>query len=511
MNMATNSTDKMHKERSFLRSESQCLRTAARSTTSPAKGRASKGARTLLFVTFALVSGCSKEPPQGASIHADSDSGRLAQPAIATTDELIVYLDTSKSIQGYVAAGNKSVYSMSLRELRNVASLLDRPLQTWVRSVDADVGERMNDVALNRASTSVAIYQGDETNLASAIAQFGQPALIETTASGKQVSRIPLIHVLVTDGVQSTDSASNEADCDSGSDQVCVRAQLSRWLRAGWAGSLIGIRSEFRGPVYSEINHKIAGAPYKIAYASSPEDPKTMRPFYLYVFSPDAAALTEFIGKFKRRLRASVAGAVIRELPLNLSFAAGPASARVLTPPSGDIISVEGGHGVDTDRLTVRFDAHDARGNAGSSIALSVHIPWSPDALDMGTPRELGHLVAWSAVRRDGSKDGDIHQRIPQIRVGEPLVGGDGSIELPIMPAWPAGTGDRSWAIYAVRGVIRLDPDTPTWIREWSTDLDNAPEYGNRTLFLENAALGIWRSRNNPPEKVVEILVRVGP
>src|SRR5258707_8112691 len=119
----------------------------------------------------------------------------------------------------------------------------------------------------------------------------------------------------------------------------------------------MGVRSDFRGTIYSEINHNVKNQPSKIAYASEPSVAATMRPFYLYVFSPDPAALTDFIMKFKRRLRTAAPDAVIRELPLNMPFAAGSASARVLGSHGGDIISVEGGRESDTDRLTIRFDA----------------------------------------------------------------------------------------------------------------------------------------------------------
>jgi hypothetical protein len=470
----------------------------------------SKWSVTALLVCAAVL-GCSQDPPQWNALSHDRSRSSVSRPAatVATTDELVVYLDASKSIQGYVQAGSKSVYAVSLRELRNVASLLDRPLQTWVRNVDASVGGRVNDVELNRASIDPTIYQGSETNLARAIAQFGEPTVIDASVADKKVPRVPLIHVLVTDGVQSTDHPANEADCDSGSDQICVRAQLSRWLRAGWSGSIIGIRSQFKGIIYSEINHNVPKR-YKIAYTSDPADATTMRPFYLYVFSPNPAALTEFIAKFKRRLRTTTPGVVMRELPLNVPFATGSASARVLTSPTGDIISIEGGHQSETDRITVRFDAHDARDNAGSSIMVRIRVPWSANAADMGTPRELGQLVSWNVVRV-GAKGDEARGRIPLIRVGEASVGNDGSIQLAITPVWPAGTGDRSWAVYALRGVVRLEEDTPSWIREWSTDLDNTPEYGNRTLFLENGALGIWRSRSRAPEDVAEILIRIGP
>jgi hypothetical protein len=464
------------------------------------------------FIVCVGVVACTQDPPEwNAFAHANATSTANDAAKHPTVDELDIYLDTSKSIQGYVLAGSNSVYGITLRELRNVASLLDRPVRTVVRSVDANVGPAVGDVELSRASTDSKLYGGNETNLAQAIGQFGQPRVVEASATGKAAG-VALFNVLVTDGVQSMGGGVDEANCDSGSDQVCVRAQLSRWLRAGWAGVIIGIRSEFNGSIYSEINHSKHGGPYKIAYASDSSTPSTMRPFYLYALSPNAQALTDFTEKLKRRLKTAAPGIILRELPLNLPFSSGAAAARVLTSPTGQIISIEGGRETPVDRITVRFDARDARESAADSIRLRIHVPWSANALDMGSARELGRLVAWNAQQIDRKEKAPTSgSRVPEIRTGEPVVTPDGSIEVPITPVWPAGTGTRSWAVYALRGVIKMDEDTPNWIREWSTDLDTKPEYGNRTLFLENGALGIWRSRGSAPEEVAEILIRIGP
>ena len=435
-----------------------------------------------------------------------------AKPDVpATSDELVVYLDTSKSMQGYVLPGSGSVYSVTLRQLRDVASLLDPPVSAWVRPVDATVHARLADVELNRASTEPAVYSGGDTNLARAVALFGEPAAAEAAAIGGK-GRVPLLHVLVTDGMQSTSGAASGSDCNTGSDQVCVRAQMSRWLRAGWAGSMIGIRSQFQGTIYSEINHGIHGAPYRIAYASHANDPSSMRPFYLYVFSPDRQALTRFVDTFKRRLRLTVPGVAIRELPLNVAFATGRTSAQLGAPRPADVISAESGQEPDTDRVTIRFDARDARDDAASPVTLRLRIPWSSDALDMGTARELGQLLSWEAVRIDGGAGSDdARRRIPGVRVRQTAVADDGSIEVTVTPVWPAGTGQLTWAAYALRGSLRKEEETPPWIRDWSTDLDNEPKYGNRTLFLENAALGIWRNRSAASEPVAQVFIRIGP
>jgi hypothetical protein len=236
-----------------------------------------------------------------------------------------------------------------------------------------------------------------------------------------------------------------------------------------------------------------------------------MRPFYVYVFSPDRGALSQFVTTLKRRLRTASPKIVLRELPLNDDFTEGHATARILTSASAPgIVSLEGGRESETDRVTIRFDAHDARDNPAGPVDFSIRLPWSPSALDMGSPRDLGRLVAWEAVPLDSGVKAR-GRRTPQLRLGEPSVGEDGRIRLTVTPVWPAGTGAPAWAGYALRGHLNLLADAPRWIEEWSTTLDNSPEYGNRTLFLEIAALGIWRNRSRQPASIGEIYVRVGP
>lgn len=465
-----------------------------------------------VVIVALLAAGCGQEPPSwDALVHPERPSARSGAK-VATSDEMVVYLDVSKSMAGYVSENGKTVYGAALRELRNVGSLMKQPLRISVRRVDANVGERLADVELSRASSTRALYTGGETNLARAVAQFGAPAAVMAGAA-TNAPVVPAIHVLVTDGVQSTGAVTpseGEARCDSGSDQVCVRAQLSRWLRSGWAGSLLGIRSDFDGIIYSEINHRASGRPYAIPYASLRGDAASMRPFYLYVFAPDADTLAEFTATFKRRLRTAAPKTDIRELPLNGAFSSGAASARVTVPADApEILSVEGGRDADTDRVTIRFDARDARDSAAGPVTLRIRPRWSPSALDMGSPRELARLLSWDAVPIGAAAKGG--GRTPVLRVESANPASDGTVELRVTPVWPAGTGERVWSAYAVRGRMALEEDTPSWIREWSTDMDGSPEYGNRTLFLENAALGIWRSRQGEPETVARILVRLGP
>ncbi|HEX8620225.1 MAG TPA: hypothetical protein VF911_21780 [Thermoanaerobaculia bacterium] len=321
-----------------------------------------------------------------------------------------------------------------------------------------------------------------------------------------------MIHVLVTDGVQSTGQSSSGGgtNCDTGADQACVRNALTRWLSSGWSGSLIGLRSEFRGTIFSEVNRDNPGRPRAHRYESTPGVSATFRPFYLYVLSPDAAALEEFIRIFKRRLRGEAPTTVLRELPLHGRYTTSAAATLTSMRTGSQIISVERGTAAAPERVTIRFEQRDAHETIAGPVTFGIRPRWSANALDMASPRELARLLTWEVVPLD-VPSGKSKGRLPELRILFTTARDDGSIDVQVTPVWPAGTRKKVWAFYAVRARMSLNEDTPGWIREWSTNLDDSPEYGNRTLFLENAALGIWRRRDREPEVVAQILVRLGP
>ena len=63
--------------------------------------------------------------------------------------------------------------------------------------------------------------------------------------------------------------------------QFCVRQKISELLQDKWGGCILGIRADFHGKVYSEVNRTA------IPYETHTNDPASFRPFYLYIFSPD--------------------------------------------------------------------------------------------------------------------------------------------------------------------------------------------------------------------------------
>jgi hypothetical protein len=123
----------------------------------------------------------------------------------------------------------------------------------------------------------------------------------EVREDGEKEELPARFHILITDGVQSTKQQVSVHSCVAGSDYVCVKKAIAGLLDKGWGGCVIGLRSEFHGKVYSELDHGKA-----IPYESKRSDSKTYRPFYLYLLSPDRAALDKLVEALKARLRTIV-------------------------------------------------------------------------------------------------------------------------------------------------------------------------------------------------------------
>ena len=142
---------------------------------------------------------------------------------IPTTDNLVVYLDTSASMAGYVSPNGKTafaatpdgtIFSKTLLELRNVITSLSPQPQVVVRKVDAEVSApSFSDLDLSKASLDRSFYNGRETNLAGAIKSFAET--LDKNADDKSP---PRFHILVTDGVQSADKNNAALNCAQGSD-----------------------------------------------------------------------------------------------------------------------------------------------------------------------------------------------------------------------------------------------------------------------------------------------------
>jgi hypothetical protein len=445
---------------------------------------------------------------------------------VATSNHLVVYLDTSASMAGYVSAdrAGQTVFSRTLQELRNFITIITPPIDVIVKRVDSTISSGYPDSYLSEASLNRAVFTGKETDLAGAISLFERSVAVKSEKvtnkngddkkgdDGDPASLPPArFHVLVTDGVQSRTDQSADASCLAGSDQTCVRKRILMLITKGWGSYVIGIRSDFQGHVYSEVARGSV-----VSYQSKRRDPESFRPFYIYLFSPDRPALDGLVKVLISRLRPLLAREDgIRTLSLTSAYSDGPAQAEVTVAKESTRMLTESkpGRHQNPTGFTMRVDiGSDKKGPVPFQIATT--LPWAPNVRDGGTPKELAELVTWTVVlvgTESESKKTE-RARYPEIKITNQEIDADGRVVLTASAQYPGGaTGKPLWRSYCVEGRLNLDQQIPPWIKQWSTNLDTTADAANKTLYLESTLLGLW---NNPILKerpVAQIYFRVGP
>jgi hypothetical protein len=465
---------------------------------------------------------CTPNPPEWKEVLSSLPSpspGPSESDSINTTDELVVYLDTSASMAGYVMRDGQSIFGKTLRELRYAAGTFgNSEARVLVRRIASDVGPLLSDMELATASQDQKIYSGGETNLAGAISTFQLPLQEATktpnssatvTASAEASNEhqpIPRFHLLVTDGVQSTRQGSAAHDCTAGSDQFCVRQKIGELLKKKWGGCVLGIRADFRGKVYSEVSK--ASLPYDTRL----NDPATFRPFYLYVFSPDPRALDSLVHSLKERLRPLLSNSEpIRELNLSFPYTNGTADFDMhVDKESKGYVDRSKDRGGPPVRFTVRVDI-DTENAGPKPLSVIAKLQWSPHALDTASEDELAQLLTWSIEPIYPAPDKTAGKRLPEIQILRTHVDTPGQITIEASTRFPPGTGEPSWRGYVLKGRLNLNQATPPWIKRWSVDLDTTREACNRTFNLETALLGLWNTLDTKDQVVAEAHIRIGP
>lgn len=477
----------------------------------------------LHVVLILSLTACTDRPPDWppeAINNGKSTPPPSQPPPVETTNELVIYLDTSASMAGYVTGDGQSIFGKTLRELRvATGTFANSDAKVLVRRIGSDVGPALADMELTSASQDQNIYRSGETNLAGAIQSFRTPAppvssnTPAQTANAKapasdttKAEPIPRFHILVTDGVQSTRQGSSAGDCATGSDQFCVRQKIGELLQAKWGGCIIGIRADFRGKVYSEVNRSA------IPYETHTNDPAGFRPFYLYVFSPDPQALDSLVTLLKQRLRGLVPKSEpIRELNLSFPYTKGPAEfeASVAKESRGFIERSKDRDGPPA-KLTLRVDV-DTEKSGARQFSIVAKLPWSDHALDTANEAELAQLLTWKVEEIYPAQAESAGKRFPQVKIVQTHVDSPGQITIDATAGFNSGTGEPSWRVCRIQARLNLNQSSPSWIKEWSVDLDTTREVGNRTFNLETALLGLWSASTTKDHVVAEAYLRIGP
>lgn len=419
-----------------------------------------------------------------------------APPAVA--DVAVVYVDVSESMAGFASPGGGALFGKTLLELRSAATMLDRPLDVLVRTMAGSVSAPVRDAnLLAQAGLNPGFYRGADTNLAGALSAFGTPA-----SGGKPAA----LSVLVTDGVQSTSGAVGGSSCTAGSDPVCVRRKILEYLAKGWGATLLAVRSEFHGAIFSEVN-RARGEAAKVTFNSRPGALDTHRPFYVYIFSPDRKLLARFAQIFRDRLLAVAPAKAVHEFPLSGPFTdrAGEVKLAVPEDVSGSL-EVERHSESKIPVFYVRADLDSSPQNA-KEFVVETAIPWSAEMKGAASDAERDQLTSWSLDLVAG-----LPKDQPGLRRAELTLASSAGPRAKLALRWPAGTGDTGWAVYRLSARPKTATSTAplSWIRDWTTDLDTSPEFGNRTLFLEGQLLGLWNNPTVKNETLAEAYLVVG-
>lgn len=480
----------------------------------------------------ACVSNCGREDPPDWEEVGVTSATTSTSPAPQTTDELIVYLDTSGSMAGYATKDGQNVFGRTLRAVRDIATSFKQPVRVSVRYVAAAVGNPDADgaLALQKASINPAIYNGGETDLAGAINSFNpkseQPATRASSTESAGVDGTPAetpqpsaspparFHILITDGVQSTRGQNTKLACLKGSDATCVREKIINLIKQGWGGYVIGLRSQFHGKVYSETG----GGSF--VYDTPEGNWKRYRPFYLYIFSPDYAALDEFVDVLRERVRPVTQEESMRVLALTSPYATEAAKAELTTPKeSEDAVELSGEQEENPARFTLEVN-RDKDEATPAPFTVVVNVPWSKQVQDSAPPQDLVKLLRWEVEpiypQEEASQSGSA-RRYPTVKLanssGAPTLDAQGRVPVQLTVGWPHSTAKPSWGVYRLQAKLdqSMEHDPLPWIRRWSTDLDKSAEYADRTLDLETVLISLWRNPVLEQQKVLTVYLRIGP
>ena len=439
---------------------------------------------------------------------------------IEVTDHLVVYLDISESMKGFVArrqateaASAQTVFSKALLELRNVVTTMTPQPKLVLRVIDEEVRPPADAFQLAEYAVNRDWFDRSETNLAGAVHAFGTG--IEKMKPTDAAAAPARFHILVTDAVQSIKATRSDIRCLQGSDPHCVKERINELLNQGWSGTILGVRSDFDGEVFSESRPHLS-----VKYRSEPGKTETFRPFYFYLFSPDEAGLEKLVANLKDALRVLLKADQLREYPLTAQYFSGAANGDLIAlnqeeftvtkekTPSTEALCFNVKVALPSGRRTATALSADSLTTQTAPLHLTLTVPWSRHALDSGTKQEIAGLLKWELL--PVAFNPEEGARYPQMRIVSSTANPDGSVTLQLMAKWDEGVGKRRALIYRLVGRIDLDKAAPPWVAQWSTDTDISEEEATRTLNLKASLANLWNNQFLQRQEIAAACLRVG-
>lgn len=451
----------------------------------------------LLGAFLGVLGGCATPPPRWSELTEKNALAGFEQPLCAVpnagpaSDDLIVYLDGSGSMRGYLNQGGPSAYRETLRLLTELGPLFEPAMKIQFRKVGSEVDAPVPWEALTPAPDKEAFYNLPDTDLAAAVRTFA------VNLEGKRTGPPPRMHVLVTDGVQSIGTTLAVAFRDE-----CLKLLEGSNGKPPWRATLFGIRSQFSGKVYSEADRS------KVITYQTEDDQQTWRPFYLLVFSSDASQHDNNVARLRRELRKLESQPEIHELPLAACFVTGPPQVEVAGDPAGS------GLGPRVSRVKHKlpdappsFNVQIGKDN-NRRLAITIAPQWSEAATNAADAAQLANLVTWelTPVYPPEDEPGKGYPRLDDLQV---TVGSQGAV-VTLQPTWESKAKTPAWRIFRLTGRLAPKKGLPAWLEQWNTRDDRTVEQANRTYNLLATWQGTWERSPVGNQTVANIYLAVG-
>ncbi len=395
--------------------------------------------RSWLLLAALATSGsiCNGDPPPGTPGGSDAD---IIGPSATGPEpiELDVYLDATTSMEGFV--GRESEYGEFLYALE--AALTSRWPEADVRYFR--FGTRVDSIGRDTFLTA----REDP-------AFYRVPGLFERTNIDSVLVRTgsDRVAVVVTDLFQ-----------DEGDTNALVRQVKERVFEQGLAAGLLAVESRFAGRVYDA-----PGGPY--AFASTPGDPATYRPFYALLVgrAPLLRRLVFTTLEGSAAVRpdrfALLSPYVVEAFDVELTKAGGP---------EGQAINAAGPDG----EFRLRGDA------LGGTLNGRLSFTPAPAAVSFDPTRIELVAYRFAPGEQDSTLTTDVEME--NLRVDGNAV----TFDLRLAPEGPPGTYRYLLLFRTGDGAVRA----PDWVREISTTAPSATADPNKTLNLERLVSNLAQS-----------------
>lgn len=412
----------------------------------------------LFIILFLLSARCSSPSPPFNEVKKELDKKfpitileRSTLPTRSTNIE--VYIDGSVSCAGFVTEQSK--YIRFLKRLRRWGEV-----ETTLRYLKFGAMESPERTRIE-AAMSRDFYDQSRTRLVELISAFAD----------RDTSRLPGTFLVITDG------------CQSHAQQDIIRLvrPTLRLINRGYHFQILGIRSQFRGYVYSEVLGGIRLGRYDSSRNGE-------RPFYCFIFSTKT--------DFGKELKEIISNEGIECHLLSLKEFLEAFSAKFEEEPNVD--------GKTTLSLWERC------GKRGEGV----YLYWKGKP-----PGNLKVVLSLSDTSDLHIGSGNIRADIyclhfesrrvlnPNCQLCKSSFKNPREIECVFSFAEVEEPGWSTYKIVLYPRGGTFSP--PKWVEEWSTDTDTALQYFNRTLFLKEFVEEVINRRfENLPLFVIYPVVR---